>query len=90
MQALSNSRVAVLLKRRNSHHVPEANHVDPNVSTAIQVSALLHDFIDSKARDSELWDLGGVPPFHKMIDQATCCWCSSICVAWDSEKETRS
>ena len=23
-------------------------------------------------------------------DQATCCWSSSICVAWDSEKETIS
>ena len=33
-------------------------------------------------------DLGGVPPFHKMIDQATFCWSSSI--AWDSEKEQRS
>ena len=42
MQALSNSRVAVLLKRRNSHHLPEAHHVDPNVSTTNQVSALLH------------------------------------------------
>ena len=35
-------------------------------------------------------DLGGVPPFHTMIDQATYCWFSSICVAWDSEKETTS
>ena len=47
LQALSNSRVAVLVERRNSHHVPEAHHVDPNVSTANQVSALLDDFTDS-------------------------------------------
>ena len=57
-----------LFWRRSSHYLPEAHHVDPNVSTAIQVCALLHDFTDSKARDSELWDLGGVPPFHKWID----------------------
>ena len=42
LQALSDSFVAVLLKRRNSHHLPEAHHVDPNVSTTNQVSALLH------------------------------------------------
>ena len=41
------------MERRNSHHLPEAHHVDPNVSTANQVSALLHDFSDSQARDSE-------------------------------------
>ena len=42
MQALSKSSVAVLVERRNSHHLPEAHHVDPNVSTTNQVSALLH------------------------------------------------
>ena len=55
----------------------------------IQVSALRHDFTDSIARDSEPGS-GRVLPFHTMIDLATCCWSSSICVAWDSEKETRS
>ena len=44
LQALSNSSVAVLVERRSSHHLPEAHHVDPNASTANQVSALLHDF----------------------------------------------
>ena len=53
LQALSNSFVAVLVERRNSHHVPEAYHVDPNVSTTNQVSALRHDITDSLARDSE-------------------------------------
>ena len=47
LQALSNSSVTVLVERRSSHYLPEAHHVDPNVSTAIQVSALLHDFTDS-------------------------------------------
>ena len=47
IQALSNSSVAVLVERRSSHHVPEAHHVDPNVSTANQVSALLHDFTNA-------------------------------------------
>ena len=47
MQALGNSSVAVLLKRRSSHHLPEAHHVDPNVSTTNQVSALHHDFTDA-------------------------------------------
>ena len=47
MQALSKSSVAVLVERKNLHHLPEAHHVDPNVSTANQVSALLHDFTDS-------------------------------------------
>ena len=47
MQALSKSSVAVLVERRSSHCLPEAHHVDPNVSTAIQVSTLLHDFADS-------------------------------------------
>ena len=47
LQALSNSSVAVLVERRSSHYLPEAHHVDPNASTAIQVSALLHDFPDS-------------------------------------------
>ena len=53
MQALSDSSVAVLVERRSSRHLPEAHHVDPNASTAIQVSALLHDLTDSLARDSE-------------------------------------
>ena len=48
MQALSNSSAAVLVERRNSQYLPEAHHVDPNVSTANQVSALLHDFGDSE------------------------------------------
>ena len=47
LQALSNSSAAVLVERRSSHYLPEAHHVDPNVSTANQVSALLHDFTDS-------------------------------------------
>ena len=36
MQALSNSSVAVLVELRSSHCLPEAHHVDPNVSTPIK------------------------------------------------------
>ena len=88
MQALNNLSVTVLVERKNSQHLPEAHHVDPNASTANQVSALLHDgyrFLGTQLRTGIR---EGEPLF--LDQEATYCWSSSICVAWDSEKVTRS
>ena len=69
----------VLVERRSSHCLPEAHHVDPNVSTANQVSALLHTrfsrCLGTRLR-AGIWE--DCLPFQKMIDQAKFCWSSSI------------